>query len=77
MTSFLAFIMSSVRISSDIPNQSEYLPLITLYFLLSILYTFIGFMWFDFIHFISLFLNKFLKFIEFFNENKGLLLWRH
>ena len=36
----------SVRVSNDIPIQSEYLPLITLYFLLSLLYAFISFAWF-------------------------------
>lgn len=45
MTSFLTFSVTSVRIAGDIPMQSEYLPLITLYFLLSILYTFLGLTW--------------------------------
>ena len=36
----------SVRVSNDIPIQSEYLPLITLYFLLSLLYAFISYAWF-------------------------------
>ena len=36
----------SVRVSSDIPIQSDYMPLITLYFFLSILYTFSSFLWF-------------------------------
>ena len=36
----------SVRVSNDIPIQSEYLPLITLYFLLSLLYAFISVAWF-------------------------------
>jgi hypothetical protein len=36
----------SVRISSDIPIQSEYLPLISLFFFLSLLFTFISFNWF-------------------------------
>ena len=38
--------MISVRVSNDIPIQSEYLPLITLYFLLSLLYAFISYAWF-------------------------------
>ena len=36
----------SVRVSSDIPVQSEYLPLIYVYFLLGLLYTFVSFIWF-------------------------------
>ena len=36
----------SVRVSNDIPIQSEYLPLITLYFLLSLLYAFLSYAWF-------------------------------
>lgn len=36
----------SVRVSSDIPVQSEYLPMISLYFLLSTFFTFISFNWF-------------------------------
>ena len=46
MTSFLTFSVTSVRIAGDIPMQSEYLPLITLYFLLSIIYTFLGLTWY-------------------------------
>ena len=45
MTSFLTFAVTSLRVSSDIPVQSDYLPLITLYMILSIFYTFIGFFW--------------------------------
>jgi hypothetical protein len=46
MTSFLTFAVTGVRISGEIPVQSQYLPLINLYILLSIIYTLIGFMWF-------------------------------
>ena len=46
MTSFLTFAVTGVRISGEIPVQSEYLPLINLYILLSILYTLFGFIWF-------------------------------
>ena len=45
MTSFLTFSMNSLRVSADIPVQSEYLPLITLYMLLSMMYTFSGLSW--------------------------------
>ena len=47
MTSFLTFSVTSLRIASDIPVQSDYLPLITLYFMLSIIYTLIGLIWFN------------------------------
>ena len=46
MTILLTIAVYSVRISSDIPIQSEYLPLISLYFFLSILFTFIAMLWF-------------------------------
>ena len=46
MTSLLTFVVTSLRISSDIPVQSEYLPLITLYMILSIVYTLLGFIWY-------------------------------
>jgi hypothetical protein len=36
----------SVRVSADIPIQSEYLPLISLYFFLGLLFTFLSFNWF-------------------------------
>ena len=36
----------SVRVSADIPIQSEYLPLISLYFFLGLFFTFISFNWF-------------------------------
>ena len=40
----------SVRASNDLPVQSDYLPLISLYFFLSITFTFISFNWFVFIN---------------------------
>ncbi len=46
MTSFLTLSVNSLRIAGDIPVQSEYLPLITLYNLLSIFYAFLGLLWF-------------------------------
>ena len=46
MTSFLTFSVTAVRISDDIPTQSEYLPLVTLYMMLSMIYTFIGMLFF-------------------------------
>ena len=35
-----------MRVSSDIPVQSDYMPLISVFFFLSILFTFISFVWF-------------------------------
>ena len=46
MTSFLTFSVTAVRISNDIPTQSEYLPLVTLFIMLSMIYTFIGLVFF-------------------------------
>jgi hypothetical protein len=46
ITSWLTFAVNSVRISNDIPVQSEYLPLITLYMLMSMIYTLFAFVWF-------------------------------
>jgi hypothetical protein len=46
MISWMTFAVTGLRISGEIPVQSNYLPLITLYILLSILYTFAGFTWF-------------------------------
>ena len=43
----------SVRVSNDIPIQSEYLPLITLYFVLSLFYTFISFAWFVYLEYLK------------------------
>lgn len=45
MTSLMTYSVYSVRISNEIPIQSEYMPLITLYFILSIFYTLITFIW--------------------------------
>jgi hypothetical protein len=45
MTSFMTFAVTSLRISTDIPVQSEYMPLLTLYMLFSIGYTFMGMSW--------------------------------
>jgi hypothetical protein len=46
MTTFLTFSVYSLRIASDIPTQSEYLPSITLYFLLSTSYVLLALSWF-------------------------------
>ena len=46
MTIFMTFSIYSLRVSSDMPTQSQYLPMVTLYFLLGISYTFIAYIWF-------------------------------
>jgi hypothetical protein len=46
LTTFLNQAIISVRVSGDIPVQSVYLPLISLFFFLSIFYTFLSFIWF-------------------------------
>ncbi len=46
MSCFLTFSVYSLRISQDIPTQSEYLPMISLYFIASILFVLIAFAWF-------------------------------
>lgn len=38
--------MYSVRVSSDIPLQSDYIPFIMIYYLFSTLFTLISFLWF-------------------------------
>ncbi len=45
MTSLLTFATNSVKIAGDIPVQSEYLPWVSLYLIMSINYTFFGFLW--------------------------------
>ena len=56
MTSILTFTVTSLRVSSDMPIQADYLPLITIYFMMSIFYTLIGFAWYvvQFDYFISI-----------------------
>lgn len=46
MTSLMIFSVYSLRLSSEIPIQSMYLPMINLYFVFSIIYTLLGFIWF-------------------------------
>ena len=45
MTTFLTFALYSVRISSEFP-KSDTVPLITIYFVLSILFPFLSLVWF-------------------------------
>lgn len=52
-TTFLNMGIISVRVAGDIPVQSDYLPLITLYFFLSLIYTFISFLWFAIVSFLK------------------------
>ena len=46
MTSFMTFSVYSLRVSSEIPVESDFLPMVTLYFILGITYTFVSFNWF-------------------------------
>ena len=46
MTGFMTFSVYSLRISTDMPVQSDFLPKITVYFILSITYSLITMFWF-------------------------------
>ena len=46
MTNLLTVAVYSLKVSGDIPIQSEYIPLISLYFYFSIFFTLISMMWF-------------------------------
>jgi hypothetical protein len=46
INTFLSLGIISIRVSSDIPVQSSYLPLINLFFMLNLLFTFVSFAWF-------------------------------
>lgn len=46
MTLFLTFSVYSLRIASDIPVQSDFLPKISIYFILSIIYAQLAMIWF-------------------------------
>ena len=46
LTSFLTMSSNALRVSSQMPIKSDHLPLITYYFFLSLLYSFISFVWF-------------------------------
>ena len=66
--------MISVRVSSDLPIQSNYLPLISLYFSFGILYTFISFNWFIIANvyrtnnYLPKYLKMFAKCLKYFNQ---------
>jgi hypothetical protein len=46
VTTFLTYGVYSLRVSSDLPVQSQYFPVISYYFLFSILYTLLSLIWF-------------------------------
>lgn len=46
MTTFLTFSVYSLRVSGDIPVQSEYLPYVLIYFIFSVLNTLLSLFWF-------------------------------
>ena len=46
MTVFLTFGVYSLRVSNDLPVQSKYFPMISVYFLVGVLYAFMSIIWF-------------------------------
>jgi hypothetical protein len=48
MTCFLTFSVNLIVISSEIPVQSDYLPLISIYFIFSIIHSLVSIVWFSF-----------------------------
>jgi hypothetical protein len=52
MTTFLTYSVYAVRLSNDLPTQSEFLPLITLYFIVSTFFTLLSMFWFFLCNFI-------------------------
>ena len=46
MTCFLTYSVYGVRISAEMPTQPEVLPVITIYFYISILHTLVSMLWF-------------------------------
>ena len=46
MTIFLTLAIYSVRIASDFPVQGFYIPIISIYFIMGLLFTFISLLWF-------------------------------
>ena len=46
MTQFMTLATFSVRSQADIAPQGQFLPMITMYYVLSIMYTFIALIWF-------------------------------
>ena len=53
ITSILTFSVYMLRISSDIPVQSEYLPIIGYYFIFVITFIFIDFIWFIILNYLA------------------------
>ena len=46
LTIFMTFSIYSLRVSSDMPTQSQYLPMVTLFYMLGISYTLLALTWF-------------------------------
>lgn len=46
ISTFLSLGIISIRVSGDIPIQSSYLPLISVFFILNLLFIFVAFGWF-------------------------------
>ena len=70
MTTFMTFSVYSLRISQDMPVESNFVPMVTLYFILGISYTFLSLIWFiianDFItkNYLPKYLTKFALIIK-------------
>ena len=68
MTGFLTFAVYALRIASDMPIQSDYMPVITIYFLTSITYNMIAFFWFIYRNHVAT-KNDMPKFLENFGNS--------
>ena len=85
MTTFMTFSVYSLRIASDMPVESNFVPMVTLYFVLGISYTFLSLVWFIIAnHFIAKnalpnFLTEFASFLKriLFWKYDAQPLWRH
>ena len=50
LTIFLSYAVYALRISADLPVQSEFIPFITIYYIASIFLTFLSMLWFCFLN---------------------------
>ena len=58
MTIFLTLAIYSVRIASDFPTQGDYIPIISIYFILGLLFTFISLLWFTYAEYLRTKIEK-------------------
>ena len=54
MTVFLTFGVYALKINGDMPTQSEYIPIVSIYFIVSTIYTLISLVWFVIAHYFAL-----------------------